>query len=50
MAIFSGMATMKMFIWGTVRATRPKDTLVKSRTVMMGAPILIPVTNICPLT
>ena len=44
--ICNGNPTIKTFICGTVRATRPNPTLIKNKIAMMGAAILTATTNV----
>jgi hypothetical protein len=48
--IFRGNPTIRMFNCGTVRATIPKHRFDRKRAIMIGAAILMPITNISLLT
>ena len=48
-AIFMGMATIIICIWGTVLATRPNATLVNSKAAMIGAPAFTAMMNMLPV-
>ena len=48
--ICKGKPTIKTFICGTVRATKPNPTLMKNNIAMIGAAIFTATTNIARKT